>query len=136
MARPRGSAPGGRRTLPAAGAPARARQRAQLSWAGERQADCRAVWTSGTAWPGLAEWEGTLGPSQGPPSGQVSSCWPAPPKGNAEKGWMRGVVVDFVHVHGWPVFNAADVYLALGMGLLVASTLSPRSTPRTRASPP
>jgi signal peptidase II len=31
---------------------------------------------------------------------------------------LRGYVVDFVHVHYWPVFNVADVYVTLGYALL------------------
>jgi len=30
----------------------------------------------------------------------------------------RGYVVDFVHVHHWPIFNVADVYVTLGWLLL------------------
>ncbi len=30
-----------------------------------------------------------------------------------------GVVVDFIEIRGWPVFNLADVYLAVGVGLLL-----------------
>jgi signal peptidase II len=33
---------------------------------------------------------------------------------------VRGHVVDFVHVHHWPVFNVADVYITLGYVLLAA----------------
>lgn len=31
---------------------------------------------------------------------------------------VRGYVVDFVHVHHWPVFNVADVYITVGYVLL------------------
>jgi signal peptidase II len=31
---------------------------------------------------------------------------------------VRGYVVDFVHVHHWPVFNVADVYISVGYALL------------------
>lgn len=31
---------------------------------------------------------------------------------------VRGYVVDFVHVHHWPVFNVADVYITVGYALL------------------
>jgi signal peptidase II len=31
---------------------------------------------------------------------------------------VRGYVVDFVHVHHWPVFNVADVYITAGYILL------------------
>jgi signal peptidase II len=31
---------------------------------------------------------------------------------------VRGYVVDFVHIHHWPVFNVADVYITAGYVLL------------------
>lgn len=31
---------------------------------------------------------------------------------------VRGYVVDFVHVHHWPVFNVADAYVTIGFFLL------------------
>lgn len=31
---------------------------------------------------------------------------------------VRGYVVDFVHLHHWPVFNVADVYISVGYALL------------------
>jgi signal peptidase II len=41
---------------------------------------------------------------------------------------VRGHVVDFVHVHYWPVFNVADVLLALGLALvIIASLRGPRA---------
>jgi signal peptidase II len=39
---------------------------------------------------------------------------------------VRGYVVDFVHLHHWPVFNVADVYLTVGAGLLLLSTMRVR----------
>jgi len=39
--------------------------------------------------------------------------------GNLVDRAFRGYVVDFVHVEHWPVFNAADVYLVVGVGLLL-----------------
>jgi signal peptidase II len=39
--------------------------------------------------------------------------------GNVLDRLLRGYVVDFVHVRGWPVFNMADVWLVTG-GLLMA----------------
>ncbi len=36
---------------------------------------------------------------------------------------VRGYVVDFVHVHHWPVFNVADVYVTVGYGLLAWALL-------------
>lgn len=39
--------------------------------------------------------------------------------GNTVEFLLTGRVVDFLHVHGWPVFNLADVWLAVGVGLLL-----------------
>jgi signal peptidase II len=44
---------------------------------------------------------------------------------------IRGYVVDFVHVHHWPVFNVADVYVTIGFGLLALERFSHR-----RSGPP
>jgi signal peptidase II len=41
---------------------------------------------------------------------------------------VRGYVVDFVHVHHWPVFNVADVYISVGYGLLALGFLIYRRT--------
>jgi signal peptidase II len=32
---------------------------------------------------------------------------------------LRGYVIDFMHLHAWPVFNVADVALCLGVPLVV-----------------
>jgi len=37
---------------------------------------------------------------------------------------LRGYVVDFVHIHHWPVFNVADVYVTLGYVLLALGFVS------------
>jgi signal peptidase II len=34
----------------------------------------------------------------------------------------RGYVIDFMHLHRWPVFNVADVALVLGIALMVLSS--------------
>ena len=34
---------------------------------------------------------------------------------------VRGYVVDFVHVHHWPVFNVADVYITVGYALFACA---------------
>ena len=48
--------------------------------------------------------------------------------GNLIDRFTRGYVVDWVHVHGWPVFNVADVAIGVGAGLLVlASMLASRA---------
>lgn len=39
--------------------------------------------------------------------------------GNLIDRIVRGHVVDFVHVHGWPVFNVADVAIGAGAALLL-----------------
>jgi signal peptidase II len=39
--------------------------------------------------------------------------------GNLIDRALRGYVVDFVHVRYWPVFNVADAYLVVGIGLLL-----------------
>jgi signal peptidase II len=52
--------------------------------------------------------------------------------GNLIDRVTRGYVVDFVHLHGWPVFNVADIAVVVGVGLLVISRSRPtpsRSTP-------
>lgn len=35
--------------------------------------------------------------------------------GNVTDRMLRGYVVDFIHVHYWPVFNVADVAVIVGM---------------------
>ena len=39
--------------------------------------------------------------------------------GNVGDRVLRGFVVDFIHVHRWPVFNVADICLVVGIGLLL-----------------
>jgi signal peptidase II len=38
--------------------------------------------------------------------------------GNLIDTLWRGCVVDFIHVHHWPVFNVADICVAVGVGLI------------------
>ena len=38
--------------------------------------------------------------------------------GNVLDRITRGYVIDFIHVHHWPVFNVADILVALGAGAL------------------
>ena len=38
--------------------------------------------------------------------------------GNLTDRLVRGYVVDFVYLHHWPVFNAADGFLVAGVGLV------------------
>lgn len=39
--------------------------------------------------------------------------------GNGLDRLMRGYVVDFIHLHHWPVFNVADIYITIGAVLMV-----------------
>jgi signal peptidase II len=39
--------------------------------------------------------------------------------GNGLDRLFRGYVVDFIHIHYWPVFNVADIYITVGTLLLV-----------------
>lgn len=48
--------------------------------------------------------------------------------GNLSDRLTRGYVVDFVHVHGWPIFNVADCAVAVGVGLLMLASLRPAAT--------
>jgi signal peptidase II len=43
--------------------------------------------------------------------------------GNALDRARRGYVIDFIHVHHWPVFNVADVLVVAGVALLAVSSL-------------
>jgi signal peptidase II len=53
--------------------------------------------------------------------------------GNYIDRLVRGYVVDFVHIHHWPVFNVADVYITLGYVLLACVFFLYR---RTGTAPP
>lgn len=57
--------------------------------------------------------------------------------GNLVDRAVRGHVIDFVHLHGWPVFNVTDIALVAGGVLLVAAAFvaKRRGSPAT-ASPP
>jgi signal peptidase II len=46
--------------------------------------------------------------------------------GNVADRLLRGYVVDFIHLHRWPVFNVADIAVTVGAILLgVAMTRRP-----------
>ncbi len=45
--------------------------------------------------------------------------------GNQLDRWLRGYVVDFIHVHHWPVFNVADMAIVVGALLLVLAQYQP-----------
>lgn len=47
--------------------------------------------------------------------------------GNVADRVARGHVVDFIHVRFWPVFNVADVLVAVGVGLLALTQLRRRN---------
>lgn len=58
--------------------------------------------------------------------------------GNILDRAVRGVVVDFIRLPHWPVFNVADVLVGVGVGLLFLGqvlrrrrALSPESSPET-----
>jgi signal peptidase II len=52
--------------------------------------------------------------------------------GNLTDRLLRGYVIDFMHLHAWPVFNVADVALCVGVPLIV---LFGRSLPRAVPTP-
>ena len=54
--------------------------------------------------------------------------------GNLIDRFARGYVVDFIHWHGWPVFNVADVALLVGAGCLLIAAI--RTPVRARAAGP
>jgi signal peptidase II len=47
--------------------------------------------------------------------------------GNAVDRARRGYVIDFIHVHHWPVFNLADVLVVVGGAMLAIAWLPGRS---------
>jgi signal peptidase II len=49
--------------------------------------------------------------------------------GNVIDRMLRGYVVDFIHVHMWPVFNVADVLIVAGT-ILLALVAQSRSSSR------
>lgn len=46
--------------------------------------------------------------------------------GNLLDRFLRGYVVDFVHVERWPVFNVADVWLVAGALLMILASFRAR----------
>jgi len=55
------------------------------------------------------------------------ACVVAGAIGNVADRVARGHVVDFIHVRFWPVFNVADVLVAVGVGLLALTQLRRRN---------
>jgi signal peptidase II len=51
--------------------------------------------------------------------------------GNLGDRVLRGYVVDFIRVPHWPVFNLADIWITIGVGLLLLAYLG--LLPRRRA---
>jgi signal peptidase II len=55
--------------------------------------------------------------------------------GNGLDRLLRGYVVDFIHLHHWPVFNVADIYITAGAILMVlAMRRASRVGPPTAAA--
>jgi signal peptidase II len=52
--------------------------------------------------------------------------------GNALDRFGRGFVIDFIHLHRWPVFNVADVAIVAG-GLLLLLSFARHPRPRAPA---
>lgn len=50
--------------------------------------------------------------------------------GNFADRLVRGLVVDFIHLSHWPIFNVADICLVVGAGLLVCRQILPVRTGR------
>lgn len=46
--------------------------------------------------------------------------------GNVLDRALRGYVVDFIHVHNWPIFNVADALIVAGCALLALTQLPKR----------
>jgi signal peptidase II len=56
--------------------------------------------------------------------------------GNIVDRFHYGFVVDFIDLRWWPVFNAADSCITVGVALLVLTSMArDRATPRVRPSP-
>lgn len=45
--------------------------------------------------------------------------------GNLTDRILRGYVIDFLHLHSWPVFNVADIALCAGVPLLLLFSRKP-----------
>jgi signal peptidase II len=51
--------------------------------------------------------------------------------GNTIDRLVRGHVIDWIHVHYWPVFNVADIALTVGVGLLLLESWTRKAAPAT-----
>lgn len=55
--------------------------------------------------------------------------------GNLIDRILEGEVTDYVDLRVWPIFNAADVAIVLGVGLLLLAALRPEENTRPKGSP-
>lgn len=55
--------------------------------------------------------------------------------GNLIDRVLEGEVTDYVDLRVWPIFNAADVAIVLGVGLLLLAALRPEGNTRSKAYP-
>jgi signal peptidase II len=55
--------------------------------------------------------------------------------GNVADRIARGYVVDFIHLHHWPIFNVADMAICVGAALLGVAMARSRSRARAAAGP-
>ena len=55
--------------------------------------------------------------------------------GNLMDRVREGEVTDYVDLRVWPIFNAADVAIVLGVGLLLLAALRPEVNTRSKAYP-
>jgi signal peptidase II len=55
--------------------------------------------------------------------------------GNTIDRLVRGYVVDFIHIHYWPVFNVADIALTVAAGVLLWLTYTPCRPPAPTRGP-
>jgi len=46
--------------------------------------------------------------------------------GNMADRWLHGYVVDFIHVHHYPIFNVADCLVVIGVFMLFLARRKPR----------
>ena len=49
--------------------------------------------------------------------------------GNLYDRLANGYVTDFIHIAGWPVFNLADTFITLGVGILMLILLRSERAP-------
>jgi signal peptidase II len=62
--------------------------------------------------------------SEAPPDRMVQAAWAfilGGAFGNLADRILRGYVVDFIHLTGWPIFNVADIAVVIGFALMILS---------------